>query len=58
MKKHEEHNGGIRLASPIPNKNHFGRGYNVDNIHGVFDIRLKENSKFCKAASYFNHLCI
>ena len=45
MKKHEEHNGEIRLASPIPNKNHFGSGYNVDNIHGVFDIRLKENFK-------------
>merc|ERR1711954_466327 len=45
MKKHEEHNGEIRLASPIPNKNHFGIGYNVDNIHGVFDIRLKENIK-------------
>merc|ERR1711954_74155 len=45
MKKHEEHNGEIRLASPIPNKNHFGSGYNVYNIHGVFDIRLKENFK-------------
>ena len=45
MKKHEEHNGEIRLASPIPNKNHFGSGYNVDNIHRVFDIRLKENFK-------------
>merc|ERR1711954_157810 len=45
MKKHEEHNGGIRLASPIPNKNHFGSGYNIDNIDKVFDIRLKENFK-------------
>ena len=32
-KKHEGHNGGIGLASPMPNQNHFGRGYNVDNIH-------------------------
>merc|ERR1711954_314656 len=45
MKKHEKHNGGIRLSSPIPNKNHFGSGYDVDNIHRVFDIRLKENFK-------------
>ena len=43
MKKHEGHNGEIGLSSPIPNQNHFGSGYNVDNIHGVFDIRLKEN---------------
>merc|ERR1712082_3626 len=45
MKKHEEHDGGIRLSSPLPNKNHFGSGYDVDNIHRVFDIRLKENFK-------------
>ena len=38
MKKHEEHNGEIRLASPIPNKNHFGSGYNVDNI--LYDCRI------------------
>ena len=29
----------------MSNKNHFGSGNNVDNIHGVFDIRLKENFK-------------
>merc|ERR1711954_560825 len=39
------HNGEIGLSSPMPNKNHFGSGYNVDNIHGVFDVRLKENFK-------------
>ena len=47
VERHEKvmHNGEIGLSSPIPNKNHFGSGYNVDNIHGVFDIRLKENFK-------------
>ena len=39
------HNGEIGLSSPMPNKNHFGSGYNVDNIHRVFDIGLKENFK-------------
>ena len=29
----------------MPNKNYFGSGYNVDNMHGVFDIRLEENFK-------------
>ena len=39
------HNGEIGLSSPMPNKNHFGSGFNVDNIHGVFDIPLKKNFK-------------
>ena len=33
------------MSNPLSNKNHFGSGNNVDNIHGVFDIRLKENFK-------------
>ena len=33
------------LSNPFPNHKHFGSGYNVDNVHGVFDIRLKENFK-------------
>merc|ERR1711954_517878 len=33
------------LTSPIQNQNHFGSGYKVDNIHVLFDIRLKENFK-------------
>ena len=45
MKKHEGHNGEIWLVRSMPNQNLFGRGYNVDDIHGVFDIRLKENVK-------------
>ena len=47
IRRHEmaKHNDEIKLSSPIQNKNHFGSGYNVDNIGGVFDIRLKENFK-------------
>ena len=45
MKKHEGHNGEIGLSSPMSNKNHFGCGFNMDSLHGVFDIRLKENFK-------------
>ena len=37
--------GEIQLASPIQNNNLFGSGYNVGNIHGLFDLRLKENFK-------------
>ena len=33
------------MTSPIQNQNHFGSGYKVDNIHGLFDLRLKENFK-------------
>ena len=43
--KHNGHHGEIELSSSMPNKSHFGSGYNVANIHGVFDIRLKENFK-------------
>ena len=39
------HNGEIGLASSVSNENYFGSGYNVDNIHGGFDLRLKENFK-------------
>ena len=28
------------------NNNHFGSGYNVDNINKTFDVWLKENFKF------------
>ena len=40
-----KHNGEIGLSSPQSNKNQFGSGYIVDNMKGVFDIRLKENFK-------------
>ena len=40
-----KHNGEIGLSSPQSNKNHFESGHIVDNMHGVFDIRLKENFK-------------
>ena len=40
-----KHNGEIGLSSPMSNENYFGSGYNVDNIHGGFDLRLKENFK-------------
>merc|ERR1711954_473448 len=39
------HNGEIGLASSVSNENHFVSGYNEDNIHGGFDLRLKENFK-------------
>ena len=42
VKRHETKH---HLSNPLPNQNHFGCGYNVDNMHGVFDIRLKENFK-------------
>ena len=47
LRKHEKamHNGEIGLSSPQSNKNQFGSGYIVDNMKGVFDIRLKENFK-------------
>ena len=47
LRRHEKakHNGEIGLSSPMAYKRHFGSGYNVDNISGVFDIRLKENFK-------------
>ena len=34
IRRHEmaKHNDEIELSSPIQNKNHFGSGYNVDNI--------------------------
>ena len=47
-----KHNSEIGLSSPRSNKNHFGSKYNVDILHGVFDIRLKENFKlFVSGAS-------
>ena len=42
MRRHETMQ---HLSNPMPNQNHFGSGYNVNNIHGVFDIRMKENFK-------------
>ena len=42
-KKHDGYHGEIGLSNPLSNKNHFGSGYNVDNIQQVFDIRIKEN---------------
>ena len=47
LRRHEKakHNGENGLSSPMANNKHFGSGYNVDNISGVFDIRLKENFK-------------
>ena len=33
------------LSNPFLNKNQIRSGYIVDNIQGVFDIRLKENFK-------------
>ena len=40
-----KHNGEIGLVSSVSNGNYFGSGNNVDNIHGGFDLRLKENFK-------------
>ena len=40
-----KHNGEIGLASSVSNENYFEGWYNVDNIHGGFDLRLKENFK-------------
>ena len=40
-----EINQNLGFSSPMSNKNHFGSGYNVDNIHGVLYIRLEENFK-------------
>ena len=30
------------ISNPLSNQNHFGIGHHIDNIHGLFDIRLKE----------------
>ena len=43
MRRHEKMK---HLSNPITNNNNlFGSGYNVGNIHGLFDLRLKENFK-------------
>ena len=40
-----EINQAFGLSSHMLNKNNYGSGYNVDNIHGVFVIHLKETFK-------------
>ena len=41
----KRHEAMQHLSNPFLNKNQIRSGYIVDNIQGVFDIRLKENFK-------------
>ena len=44
MRRHEKIK---HISNPITNNNNlFGSGYNVGNIHGLFDIRLKKTLNF------------
>ena len=51
VKRHEQEQ---HLSNPSLKNNHFGYGFDMDNVQDMFDIRLKENFKHfsCEFCAY------